>query len=255
MSSEKKATYDNPVSRVKNSTQDFDTSIKNISLSSGNMFIAKKFAMNRTEKSMLARHISDNYIEDFSSIIIDAGSTQQLIIEEIMKDHSYLSILTNNMTAFRLNSGLQIERNSHEFILTGGKYVPRYDALLGRETINSFDSFNPNTLIIGVSGFSSQHGLHCHGNDEVPVKSFLFTKNVNSLIIPLDYSKLGRFDSYVFGPINDLKDIYPLTYTIIICPPARSVNISTSDFKKEIKTFESRIKNIESIGLNLDILN
>jgi DeoR/GlpR family transcriptional regulator of sugar metabolism len=49
----------------------------------------------------LADHIARKYVNNLDAVAIDAGSTLQLIVELMMETKKFLSILTNNMTAFR----------------------------------------------------------------------------------------------------------------------------------------------------------
>lgn len=186
----------------------------------GDAYIIGKQKLQNEEKIKIAKYVLENYIEDYYSVAIDAGSTSQQIIEQMMQNRKFLSILTNNMTAFRQNSKQNVELTANEFILTGGKYVALFDALLGNETINSFELFHPHIVIIGASGFIANKGFFCHGNDEKAVKKLLFEKrNISKVIIPVDYSKLGRSDSYLFGEISDIKIENRQNCEVVIIPP------------------------------------
>lgn len=201
--------------------------LNNISKGAGDAYINIKQNKTKEEKRQLAQHIVRKYIEDLYSVAVDTGSTLQQIIEEIMKTRNFLSILTNNMTAFRQNSTQRVAESANEFILTGGKYVTLFDALLGNETFTSFDLFNPNVVIIGVSGLIAEMGFFCHGNDEVNVKKLLFNKKAARILIPVDYSKLGRSDSYLFGKTKDFKDRASTECIVVMMPPR------TNDTKKD----------------------
>jgi DeoR/GlpR family transcriptional regulator of sugar metabolism len=186
----------------------------------GDAYIERKQQLQSEEKEFLAKYIVEKYIEDLSSVAIDAGSTSQKIIEHMMLDKKFLSILTNNMTAFRQNSKQNVDRTANEFILTGGKYVALFDAILGNETLNSFELFHPHVVIIGASGFIPNKGFFCHGNDEKSVKTLLFNKqNVSSIIIPVDFTKLGRSDSYLFGEAENFKNRELSKCIVVLIPP------------------------------------
>jgi|SRR5947209_7816355 len=165
----------------------------------GEEYITIKEGQRNIEKRRLADHIARKYVNNLDAVAIDAGSTLQLIVERMMETKKFLSILTNNMTAFRRDSKRKTPESSNEFILTGGKYVALFDALLGNETFNSFQLFHPTVVIIGVSGLIPQKGFFCHGNDEKNVKELLFQKKDCTIIVPADHSKLGKSDSYLFG--------------------------------------------------------
>jgi DeoR/GlpR family transcriptional regulator of sugar metabolism len=185
----------------------------------GDEYISRKQQQRHAEKKVLADYIVEKYLKDLDAVAIDAGSTQQLIVETMMETRNFLSILTNNMTAFMRNSKQRIDQSANEFILTGGKYVALFDALLGNETQNSFDLFHPTVVIIGVSGLVPEKGFFCHGNDEVNIKKLLFQKRDSTILIPADYSKLGKSDSYLFGKTSDFRNRNATTCVVVTAPP------------------------------------
>ena len=206
-------------------------------------YINRKQEIQKREKFRLANYLVNNYIDDLFSVAIDAGSTQQLIIEQMMDTKRFLSILTNNMTAFRQNSTLKVDVSANEFILSGGKYVALFDALLGNETVNSFDLFHPNVAIIGVSGLIASDGFYCHGNDEVNVKKLLFQKKAAKILIPADYSKLGRSDSYGFGKTSEFQNRSGSECIVVTTAPIAPNNKGVDEkvFKKLKSEYEIRM--------------
>lgn len=218
-------------------------------------FIMQRRQERTKEKELLANYVVDKYIPDFSSIAIDAGSTLQQIVEKMMDRRNYLSILTNNMTAFRENSKQRTDVSQNEFILTGGKYVPLFDALMGNETLTSFDLFHPHVAIIGVSGITADRGIFCHGNDEVRIKDMLFKKKVPIVVIPVDYSKLGRTDSYLFGKIEEFKSRSSNKYVVVTVPPMAPEKEEPGGSQNYVdaKTqYESEKKNLIDAGITLE---
>ena len=187
----------------------------------GQDYINIKEKQCHVEKTRLADHIVRKYISDLDAVAVDAGSSLQLIVERMMKTKHYLSILTNNMTAFwRDSRRREVQRNGNEFILTGGKYVALFDALLGNETLTSFELFHPTVVVIGVSGLIPRKGFFCHGNDEKKVKELLFSKRDCTIIIPADHSKLGKPDAYLFGGTGDFKRLSGTRRIVVTVPPA-----------------------------------
>src|SRR5579862_3326834 len=101
------------------------------------------------EKQDLARRVVEKYIFDFQSVLLDSGTSARYIANEMFRTRRFLSVLTNNMTAYegyRKTPGM----GGNELILTGGRYFHNYDALLGTATENSIGLFFPNVTIIGV---------------------------------------------------------------------------------------------------------
>lgn len=223
----------------------------------GSNYISIKLNLQKKEKKRLANFIVDKYIKDLFAVAIDAGSTQQQIIERIMEKKNFLSILTNNMTAFRQNSKQRVKESANEFILTGGKYVALFDALHGIETQNSFETFNPNVVVIGVSGLVPDKGFLCHGNDEVNIKKLLFTKKAPTIIIPIDYKKLGRLDSYSFGTIEGFRNMDGNNRIVVACPPSEPEEMDTEiekKFKEENEAFRMNIDKLRKHGVEVEIV-
>jgi DeoR/GlpR family transcriptional regulator of sugar metabolism len=221
----------------------------------GDEYIFRKQQQQHMQKQLLAEYIVKKYVKDLDAVAIDAGSTQQLIVEKMMDTRSFLSILTNNMTAFMRNSRHRIDKSANEFILTGGKYVALFDALLGNETAASFTLFHPTVVIIGVSGLVPGKGFFCHGNDEVNIKKLLFQKKDSTILIPADYSKLGRSDSYLFGDTKEFRNRDATTCVVVTAPPPLVPTENGSDPKHESDYSESKCqyekhkKNLENEGV------
>jgi len=244
------------VAQAKDATKNLNPLDFSINEEPGQIYSYEKSKMQKSEKIVLAEYIVKKYIKDFLAVAIDAGTTQQAIIEEMMSQRSFLSILTNNMTAFKLNSRQNVDKTGNEFILTGGKYVALFDALLGEETLNSFNVFIPNILIIGVSGLDVEKGFLCHGNDEVSVKRYLFNKKVDTLIIPADYNKLGKADSYPFGSIDEFKNRKETKCVIVACPPVNDFheNMNKKVKSEKLELFSTNVKKFQDKGINVDVV-
>jgi hypothetical protein len=115
--------------------------------------------------------------------------------------------------------------------------------LLGRETFSSFKNFNPNIVLIGVSGLNLEKGLFCHGNDEVNVKSMLFDKKGTKILIPVDYSKLGKADSYSFGSIDNFISNKSSETILIICPPIETEE--NGNYKHDLSNYKKFMKKLK----------
>jgi len=221
------------------------------------VYINMKSQLQKEEKRKLAYYIVDKYVENFFAVSIDAGTTQQQIIERLMGKRDFVSLLTNNMTAFRENSSQRVKESSNEFILTGGKFVALFDALHGIETQTSFNMFNPRVVIIGVSGLVAEKGFFCHGNDEVTIKKLLLNKESSRIIIPVDHSKIGRPDSYLFGEIKDFTSDDKIERIIVACPPSEKLtelDKKLDSFEAETRKFDENIEKLKSLGVEVDIV-
>lgn len=247
----------NPIQTVLQKSEQVKSSVIDTSSIEKEKYMTAKLKHSTEEKNRIAIYITENYIEDFYSVAIDAGSTQLKIIERMMQQKSYLSILTNNMTAFRDNLNISDNNLANEFIFTGGKYVQLFDALHGEETLNSFNVFNPNVVIIGVSGFVIDKGFLCHGNDEVKAKKLLFNKKFSKIIIPIDYSKFGKMDSYSFGTLDEFQSYDNNVKVIVACPPIKPVSEDKQkidDYKKLKMKFDRQMDILSKKNVQVDVV-
>ncbi len=243
----------NPVLDVIKQTPGFAASTRSrVEPRAGDTYIYMKQSMQAVEKRRLAQYVVEKYIADLTSVALDAGSTQQQIVESMMESRNFLSILTNNMTAFRQNSTQGVERSANEFILTGGKYVASFDALLGHETYTSFDYFNPNVVVIGASGIVAEQGFFCHGNDEVDIKKLLFAKNAATVVIPVDHTKLGRSDAYLFGETHRFRGRPGVNCVLVVCPPLLTDTSRDQESTMRARIYEGQVRKLRELDVNVD---
>ncbi len=183
------------------------------------------------EKEGIAKYVVDNLIETGTAIFLDAGSTVQYIAREIFSPSSTqskpkrsLTILTNNMGIFNeLNSLPEndriVPRLNHALILTGGLYDRDHDALFGSQAKSGLNAFYPHAVIIGTSGFTFQHGLFYHGHTpEEVIKKAIIEKPTIRRIIVCDYTKIGKWDSFLCADIDalpkEVEECWVVTSTI-----------------------------------------
>ena len=63
-------------------------------------YITRKMREQSKAKRSIAEQVAAEYIKDFDAVLLDAGSTSELIAEEMFARHQFLSVLTNNMGAY-----------------------------------------------------------------------------------------------------------------------------------------------------------
>ena len=188
-----------------------------------------KYNQYTAEKRIIAQYVVEKYIKDNASVILDAGSTIEIVAEEMFKKRKTLTVLTNNMGVYTAyiasltseandEKGFGIESsnfnntskralyspNGNELLLSGGRYVGVYDSLLGSWALESVQKFQPSVIIIGTSGITDEIGICCHGSEESDYKRALATKTTSTLIIVTDFTKFGKYDSFSFAKISEL---------------------------------------------------
>ena len=218
-------------------------------------------------KARIAVHVATHYVRDFNAILLDAGSTAELIANEMFARRRFISVLTNNMGAYasftraladmRRSAGEQGDPytdsldpvHGNELLITGGRYVDTYEALLGGTTIESVKPFTPNVTIIGISGLRSDEGVFCHGEEEASVKNLLWTKPTDIRLIATDWSKIGKRDAHIFGRFNEFCVNAKQAVLVTSNPPDSISPKALEDFEEQI----NKIKNSKVEIVRLDI--
>ena len=209
------------------------------------------------KRKIAAKAVS--YVKDFDAVLLDAGSTVELVAEEMFKQRKFLSVLTNNMGVYAAyleavkgvengNKSQTLPNQGNELLITGGRYVDVYESLLGDGALSSIKEFTPNVVIMGTSGLRCEGGIFCHGSEETAVKTLLWTKPTDTRLIVTDWTKIGKRDASAFGDITDLMR-YAEKAVIVTNSPPKEFYDSNTDL---VKTFDNELKKIESYGIIVD---
>lgn len=224
-------------------------------------YIETKMKDQSPAKSQIALHVATNYVKDFDAILLDAGSTAEIIANEVFALRRFLSVLTNNMGAYaaytRALAGTREETtdgqpqaddytgplHGNELLITGGRYVDTYEALLGGGTIKSIEPFTPNLTVIGISGLRGDEGVFCHGEEEAAVKSLLWTKPTDIRLIATDWSKIGKRDAHTFGRLDQFAMNAKQAIIVTCNPPDNIPDKEREDFEEQLNKLKgSRVQ-------------
>lgn len=224
------------------------------------LYIRRRIQDHTDVKRQIAIYIADKYVNDFDSVLLDAGSTAEMIAEELFAKRQFLSVLTNNMGAYAaytrareiatvVEGTEQIPPNhGNELLITGGRYVDIYESLLGEGALSSIKDFHPNVIIIGTSGLRCEEGVFCHGSEESAVKNLLWTKPTYTRLIATDWTKVGKRDAHSFGPVEQLA-LNAKQAIIVTCEPPKEAYENEPD---RVKEFESQIKKMEQHNIKVE---
>jgi DeoR/GlpR family transcriptional regulator of sugar metabolism len=223
------------------------------------LYIRKKMSDQHDVKRLIAIHIAENYVENFDAVLLDAGSTAEMIAEELFARRQFLSLLTNNMGAYAAytrareivaevetategETGELPPNQGNELLITGGRYVDVYEALLGEGALSSIREFHPNIIILGTSGLRCEEGIFCHGAEESAVKRLLWTKPTDIRLIATDWTKVGKRDAHSFGPVEQLC-VNAKQAVIVTCEPPKQAYDEEPD---RVREFQNQLKKIET---------
>jgi DeoR/GlpR family transcriptional regulator of sugar metabolism len=210
-------------------------------------------------KRKIAAHIAEHYVKDFDAVLLDAGSTAEMVAEELFARRQFLSLLTNNMGAYAAYTRareIAAEEDSEDFppnhgnelLITGGRYVDVYESLLGEGALSSIKDFHPNVIVIGTSGLRCEEGVFCHGSEESAVKKLLWTKPTDIRLIATDWTKVGKRDAHSFGPVEQLS-LKAKRAVIVTCQPPKSAYDKEPD---RVKEFENQLRKMEQHNIKID---
>lgn len=245
-------------------SSDQETQIGKVTFMPRGVYIQTKMSAQNESKRAIANLIAAKYVKDFDAVLLDAGSTAEMVAEEIFSKRRFLSVLTNNMGAYAaytraravaqladtdeeyLNEeGARGALNGNELLITGGRYVDTYEALLGEGAISAMETFTPNITIIGISGLRCQEGVFCHGAEESAVKKLLWKKQTDIRLIVADWTKIGKRDAHIFGIVEQLGS-HVKQAVLVTCNPPDGVP------PKELEAFEEQIRQIKKCGIDVE---
>jgi DeoR/GlpR family transcriptional regulator of sugar metabolism len=221
------------------------------------LYVRTKILARYNIKRQIAIHVASKYVKDFDAVLLDAGSTAEMIAEEMFARRRFLSVLTNNMGAYaaytrarELMTGEARQEGGppnrgNELLITGGRYVDIYESLLGEGAILSIREFIPNITIIGTSGLRSDEGIFCHGSEESAVKELLLKKPVDIRLIATDWTKIGQRDAHSFGPVENLH-LDAKQAVVVTCEPPKAMYDNDPE---RVQEFENQIKRMEKSNI------
>jgi DeoR/GlpR family transcriptional regulator of sugar metabolism len=223
------------------------------------LYIRRKINSEHHVKRQIAAYIAEHYVTDFDAVLLDAGSTAEMIAEELFARRKFLSMLTNNMGAYAAYTRareLATEDTSHsdlpnhgnELLITGGRYVDVYESLLGEGALNSIQKFHPNVIIIGTSGLKCDEGVYCHGSEEAAVKKLLFEIPTDIRLIATDWTKVGKRDAYSFGPVQALTLLAQKAIVVTSEPPEEAY----AQQPERVKEFETELKKMQEYNIKVE---
>ncbi len=151
------------------------------------------------EKKRIAKEAA-KLISEGDQIILDSGSTTELLAKEI-KHFNGITVITNG-----INIALELMKSNVEVILLGGALQKDSSALIGPITENALKMISVDKLFQGVDGIDLHAGLTTP--DMIEAQTSRVMMNIASQrILLVDSTKFGRKSLGVISKVNELDRI------------------------------------------------
>ena len=169
-----------------------------IPLSSSNTAYSTRQTQHAPEKNRIAEALV-KHIPDGATLFIDIGTTPEAVAKALLKQHTDLRIVTNN-----LNAAMILMTNpDFKVILAGGEVRNRDGGIVGEATLDFIKQFRLDFGILGISGIDLDGSLLDFDYHEVRVQKEII-KNSRSVYLAVDNTKFGRNAMVKLGSITEI---------------------------------------------------
>ncbi len=124
-------------------------------------------------------------IEDGDTIFLNSGTTTTQVVRNIPSG-ARVTVVTNNVSA-----ALEVRAAGFEFILLGGTFTSRSNAVVGHFAAENLRQVYANKTFIGVDGISLKYGCTVPSNAEAEVVHLMIERTRGPVIVVADASKWG----------------------------------------------------------------
>lgn len=208
-------------------------------------FFGARDQEHRVAKSAVAKCIVEEYLNEGDSILLDAGSSLYPIAEMIAQQamvepgRTHFTIMTHNYKAFEVLVKVPRDANLN-IVLAGGRYDQDLNALFGNQAVDAYAGFFPRVVLLGISAFTTEIGLFCHGNtEELAVKRAIFEKQARDRIIVADYTKMGQVDGFLYGHSSGLRSRVKRCILVTDQPPDDAEADVKNRFNQQIMSLKA----------------
>ncbi len=157
----------------------------------------------RSQNHEIKRRIAEiaaSYIPKSGSIIVDAGTTTELLAP-FLRDKSELTVITNS-----LNLSLAIGDSRTNVILLGGRIREITLSSVGTHALKMVSSLNASVSFIATNGIDSKVGFTTPDVDESEVKRVMIA-NTQETIVLADHTKFSQVFTSSFASISEIDRI------------------------------------------------
>jgi len=148
------------------------------------------------EKQIIAKKAFD-LIEDFDSIVLDAGTSTFELARLIGQSDLHLTIITNSMIVFK-----ELANNPNvELIILGGKVRKNTLASVGSVAVELMQRLFVDKAFVGTNGVGLLEGFTTSDMDEASIKRAMLI-SAKQRIVLADHSKFNKVYMNQFASIS-----------------------------------------------------
>jgi len=134
-------------------------------------------------------------------ILLDAGSTTQLLAENLPRDRE-LTVVTNSIAV----ATVVAKRDNLSLYLLGGRVRGRTLAAVGEWATHALAGIHVDVAFVGTNGLSVRRGLTTPDQDEAMVKRAMVTA-ARRVVVLCDHTKIGTDHFAQFAPLDAVDTV------------------------------------------------
>lgn len=139
---------------------------------------------NSEKKTEIAKYVY-SILDEYKTIILDAGSTCLRCVNYINKLENK-NVFTNSILAFE-----QLDGNRNNVFLTGGRKRDKNQAIVGNWAEKFMKSIHADICLLGSAGLSKANGPTSHSYQELNLKQIMI-ENSDMVYVLVDSSKFSE---------------------------------------------------------------
>ena len=152
------------------------------------------------EKERIAKTAVDELPAE-GVILLDAGSTTQLLAENLPRDRE-LTVVTNSIAV----ATVVAKRDNLSLYLLGGRVRGRTLAAVGEWATHALAGIHVDVAFVGTNGLSVRRGLTTPDQDEAMVKRAMVTA-ARRVVVLCDHTKIGTDHFAQFAPLDAVDTV------------------------------------------------
>lgn len=151
------------------------------------------------EKKKIARYVA-SFIGDHESLMIDGGSTNMVIAEELAKTRKHLMVVTNSQ---QIGEIIVNGSGDNRAIVIGGELMYQTQTTVGPIAENMIKNFRLDKALIGATSIMPGQGCYSANPREGEIKKQMVAQSTESYVV-VDSSKIGKYSLYKFSDFSDI---------------------------------------------------